>query len=215
MKTITLTICSLFFVCVSIAQLGNRTLGNKIATKDLGSVVSVRPGNLTLKDVGLPRSYSIRKTSKVMIPKGKLALPSRKKVKITPLRPFNPSLEIAFVGKYSRNYMIISDALYGGLLTFNAEKGKEYRMKVILADKNHLLADFNQDYPSGEIGVLIGDGGDGYSIPVSPAKREINFLFKAVQGGKIQITLYGIFTHDWNWGDELWLPIKSIQVDEI
>ena len=45
---------------------------------------------------------------------------TRKKVKITPIRPYTPNLQIEFTGEYYKNYINI----YTGILTFNAQRGK-------------------------------------------------------------------------------------------
>lgn len=209
MKTICSTIICLVMSCTMFAQIGKKNIG-----KNLPSVISVKPSGTKLNKK-LPRSFDINKLSKLNVPQSKMKLPSRKKVKITPIRPYNPNMDITFKGKYSKNYFAIADILYGGLVIFNAQKGKEYRMKIALADRNHLLRDFNTDYPNGRVAIYVGSYEEGYSMPVSQSNRELSFLFRAAQAGKIQIALYGIISDNWKWGDDFWLPIKSIQVDEI
>tara|TARA_R110000868_G_scaffold68570_1_gene202702 strand:- start:2669 stop:3316 length:648 start_codon:yes stop_codon:yes gene_type:complete len=215
MKTILSTLFSLVFICSAFAQIGNKPLGNKMAYKDLGSVILVKPSNVKLKDVGLPRSFNPSKTSRLEVPQAKLKLPSRKKVKITPISPYNPNLEFSFDGMYSKYYLMVSSTYRGGLITFNAQRGKEYRMKVALTDKKHLIEEFNADFPNGEVGINIGSPDNWHIVTVNQSQRQFTIVFTAAQSGQLQIAFNGIFTPNWKWGDELWLPIKSIEIDEI
>ena len=210
MKTICSILLSLTFVCASFAQIGNK----KIATKSISSVISVKPSNVNLKEVKLPRSFDVRKAAGLNVPQNKLSAPSRKSVKITTLRPYNPNLELWFEGQYSKNYFLLG-GIFGGVVTYNAQRGKEYRMKVILSSKKALIQDFDSDFSNGSVSILIGNEDEWRTIPVNRNKREFSLVFSAATAGKIEIKLVGIVTPNWDMGDELWLPIKSIQVDEI
>ncbi|WP_445381333.1 hypothetical protein [Robiginitalea sp. IMCC43444] len=210
MKTISSTLLSLLFISVAFGQIGK----SKITTRNLGSVVSVQPSNAKLDKVALPKSFDIRKATPLKVPQSKLNLPSRKSVKITTLRPYNPNMELWFEGSYSKDYFMLS-GVFGGVVTYNAQRGKEYRMKILLTSKKTLLKNFGRDYANGSVSVAIGDENEWYSIPVNQREREINLVFTAARAGRIQIKLVGVVTPNWDWGDELWIPIKAIQVDEI
>lgn len=210
MKTVLLTTLCFFFACMSFAQLKSK----KILNKKISSEILAKPSNAKLKDVAPPKNFDINKISKLKVSQDKLKLPSRKKTRITPKRPYNSNLELTYQGRYNKNYFMLSDIL-GSIITYNAQRGKEYRLKLVLADKKYLVQEFNTDYSNGHVALKVGNRGDWYSIPVNQNKREINFVFKAVQAGRIQVILSGIYTPNWDWGDDLLLPIKSIQVDEI
>ena len=218
MKTIYSTILSVFFICASYAQIGNK----KIATKNLSSVITVKPSNKSLKKVKVPKKLNLKKLPKLNVPEDKLRRPpSRRVAKISSLKPYSSNLEILYNGSYSKNYLLLGGFPFGpfdsppGLVTFNAQRGKQYRMKVVLAPKNHLEKDFGQDFPEGDVSISIGDLLKWHSLPVDRQTREFNLVFTAAQAGKIQIFINGIIYRDWDWGKTLWLPIKSIQVDEI
>ena len=176
MKTVSLTTLCFFFVCMSFAQLRSK----KIPGKKMGLEILAKPSSVKLKDVAPPKNFDISKISRLKVPQDKLKLPSRKKTRITPVRPYNPSLEFTYQGRYSKNYFILSDIL-GSIITYNAQRGKEYRLKLVLADKKYLLQEFNTDYSNGHVAIKVGNGGSWYSIPVNQNKREINFVFKATQ----------------------------------
>ncbi len=210
-----LTILILFIMHSSIAQ-----IGNKLPMKDIKSTISVNPDNAQLSDVGLPRNFNIKKISRFKVPREKLNLPSRNKVKITPLKPYSSNLELSFQGRYNKHYFLLGNIHSaslgdGGIITFNAQKGKEYRMKVSLTDKKNLLAHLRTDFPNGDVVIKIGRQGTYYSIPVNQNNREFSIVFSAAKAGKINFILHGIMSSNYECCKPLWLPIKSIEVDEI
>ena len=144
------------------------TIGQQTIEKKLGLNNAVKPSNVKLKDVALPKNFDIKKAKKLEVPTGKIKLPARKKVKITPLRPYNPNLQLEFNGYYSKNYFITSY----GTISFNAQRGKEYRMKMVLADKKYLVEDLGSDFPNGDALIKIGLHGEWRSIPVNRTERE-------------------------------------------
>ena len=218
MKTLFITFFSLVFVCASFAQIGNK----KIATKNINAVISAKPSNKSLKNVKVSKKLNLKKLPKLYVPEDKLRLPATRKVaRISALKPYSSNLDISYRGSYNKNYLLLGGFAFGpfdtppGLVTFNAQRGKQYRMKVVLAPKKQLEKDFSRDFPEGSVSISIGDLIKWHSLPVDRQTREFNIVFTAAQAGKIQIFINGIIYSDWDWGDILWLPIKSIQVDEI
>ena len=218
MKTLCTTIFSLIFICASFAQIGNK----KIATKNIGSVISVKPSNKSLRKVKVSRNLNLKRLPKLYVPEGKLRRPSSGKIaRISSLKPYSSNLEISYRGYYDKNYLMLGGHPFGpldsppGLVTFNAQRGKQYRMNVVLASKKHLEKDLGTDFPEGNVSISIGDLLKWHSLPVNRQTREFNIVFTAAQAGRIQIFLMGIINAEWDWGDILWLPIKSIKVDEI
>lgn len=217
MKTLFTTIFFLLFICSSFAQIGNKTLGNnKLSSKNLGTSISIKPSRLTLKDVALPKNFDINKASRLEVPAEKLKLPSRKKMKITPINPYNPNLDLEVMGAYCKRYFLSQD---GAIVNFNAQKGKEYRIKVLLSPKSDFPDFYPDDFPNGDVIIWFGNDRTEYSIPVTQTKREFSLIFNAVQAGSIQIILYGIVPHGMEWRNNAqipaWMPIKAIEVDEI
>jgi len=221
MKTIFTTILCIIWSLSSIAQI--KTSSKTIASKNLNTAISVKPTNKSLEQVKIPRSFDPKKASPLRVPKDKLnTKPAGRSVKITPLRPYASNLEFSFRGLYSKQYLLLDGTGMGplnnpiGLITFNAQKGKEYRLKIKLSDKKNLPASYpGGDFAEGDISVLMGDQGSWQRLSVNRGTREVNIVFSAAQAGRIQFFLNGIYSPGWDWGDPLLLPIKSIQVDEI
>lgn len=210
MKKVILTLAAILISFTLSAQ-----LGKKVAEKKLGSVLTVKPGNLSFKNAELTKNFKVSKLPILKVTEKELKTPSRKKVKITPKKLYHQHLEIRFSGIYTKNYFISGDHINGGIIYFNAQQNKRYRLKIALADRKHLLADSNQDFPNGLASIKVGNQGRWHSVNVNQNQREINMLFSTSEAGRIPIVVHGVFTSNWKWGDELSLPIKYIQVDEI
>ncbi|WP_435623335.1 hypothetical protein [Flagellimonas sp.] len=210
MKRVILTV-----ICAFVSIGLSAQLGKKVAEKKLGSVLTVKPGDLSFKNAELTKNFKASKLPILNVTEKELKIPSRKKVKITPKKLYHQHLEIRFSGIYTKNYIISGDYINGGIIYFNAQQNKRYRLKIVLADRKHLLADLNKDFPNGLASIQVGNQGRRYSVNVNQNNREINMLFTTSEAGRIPIVIHGIFTSNWKWGDELSLPIKYIQVDEI
>ncbi len=220
MRTILTTMLCIALTGISYGQLGNTN--KKIASKNIGASISVKSTNKTLKQVKIPRNLDMKKLPALKVPKGKLAAPrSGKSTRITPLKPYTQNLQLIFVGRYSSKYLVLGGFKQGpldgptGLITFNAQRGKEYRMKISLSHKKDLVKDFQKDFAEGDVAISIGGQTNWQSIPVNHQNREINLVFTASQAGPIQFFISGIYTPDWNWNKVAMLPIRAIVIDEI
>ena len=103
----------------------------------------------------------------------------------------------------------VHHSFFNGTITFNAQRGKEYRLKIKLTNDRYR----GKSYSDGE--VLVNFNGSDHRVLVSRASGgEINIVFSAVQAGGIYFAFTGI--NPWPDGSS-WheLPIESIQVDEI
>ena len=216
MKTLYVTLLCLGFVCSSFAQIGKK----KIVGKNLGLELAVKPGKIDLQNKTFPKGFSFKKLPELKVAKTKLELPTKRGTKITSQRLYSSNLKFLFHGRYNANYIKVTPqkscsggldctvhhTFFNGTITFNAQRGKEYRLKIKLVN--------NSRYSDGEI--IISFNGSDYRVPVLSLSGgpEINVVFSASQAGYIYFAFTGI--NPWPDGSS-WheLNIKSIQVDEI
>jgi len=215
----------LMFSINSYAQINkniNTKVSNKtINNKNLNNFKPIRISKTTRKLSTINKNWNIKKLSKLSIPIDIRNTPSRKNVKITPKKPYHPYLRFEFTGRYTpeilklesshpnRTQATTSGFIYDywlGLITFNAQKGKVYRLKIITtstgaANKNYI----------GNVLVKIGNRDPVYS-EISRQEHEIIVLFEPINNGGFYFQFSGV---DPDIGKPNYISIKSIQVDEI
>ena len=223
MKTISKFIVLVLFISPILS------LGQNIPAKTIkNKTVKIKKPSKRLNSTGINKNVPILKkmdikvleSSKSQIPNAKplvvnkdlLSIPSKKKYRITPKKPYDNGLGFAFFGQYSPSFFKVSPRFsgnsikvysrndyytYSGFIIFNAQANKDYRVEIRLKD-------------------VIGSGkitiNDQISS-VSASNQTINYIFSTSSAGQYIITLG---PYELNGGvNPIDFNISSIQIDEL
>jgi len=179
------------------------------------------------------KKLKVNSLRKVTISKTDLLKRSRKKSRINPLKPYTSTLQIDYHGAYSKDAFILmqrpldnNNAIlkYSALVKFNAQRGKEYRMKIVVDSAPAIGT------------VILEIGGAEYTSEIGEGTTEINFVFTAKDAGYLVFGISPLQVEDLRTRQEIpsfrnyppipnpffgasaqsmALPIKYIQIDEI
>ncbi len=213
MKTISKYLLLILFLNSFLCQ--GQLIPKKKTSKSV-DMVSIKTKIPTLKKASL-NQLQFAKTGVINpkplnVSKEVLMLPSSKKYRITPKKPFDNGLSFSFYGNYSVQAFTVSPRLsgntnnshsknqyytYSGFILFNAKINKEYRVKIDLAEVR------------GSGKILIND----QISSVSSTNRTINYVFGTSSNGQHVIT---ISPYERNGAiNPEGFKITSIQIDEL
>ena len=199
-------------------------INNKAAKKELvnANLVNKSLSLKTIQEKTLKKGQKISDIPLVKFPEQKLKIRASKSWKVTPQRPRIPGLTFEFDGSYkTRNFLLVATHIhtratrsgnlyrtYPGRITFTAQKGGEYRMKISLAT-SHFPVDIwgNEPYML----VQLGDREIRTSLK-DISNKEINVVFTTPNAGMINIGISGV-SPDREKASSL--AISAIQIDKI
>lgn len=183
---------------------------------NISTKVNVKSKIPTLKKADLKKLQSskldLSNATPLKVSKELLTLPSKKKYRITPKKPYDNGLSFGVFGNYSIEAFTVSPRLsgqtsnaysrneyytYSGFIMFNARAGKEYRVKIELKDVRG----------SGKIII------DDQTSSVSSSNSTINYVFRASSNGQYIISLSPYERNGAINPEDF--KITSVQIDEI
>tara|TARA_R110000868_G_scaffold68570_1_gene202705 strand:- start:4207 stop:4881 length:675 start_codon:yes stop_codon:yes gene_type:complete len=224
MKNILLSVLLAVFALSSHAQLKvNKKVSSKGGISTHANVLS-KVKIETLKASQSNKNIQLDKLMKLDISEKDLKARSSKSIKISPLKPFVPGMDISYHGGFSKDYfrlqaksatgfeplahLIVSDEFYDRIFLFSADimcnvrRGKEYRVKI----KTNLERD-------GIVVVRLGH--TNYYIDALKSENELAFVFWSQQAGYMTLSVSPLLESAYKPYKIHSLPIKSILLDEI
>lgn len=172
-----------------------KVLGNNNAVK---AVIDSKVNITDLKGAKYTKSLKQSKLPLLGISKEDLSKNARKSLKITPQRPVHTNLYISFYGEYSKDAFILNyrpkakdgkSYKYSGFINFNAQRGKEYRVKIRLdmGIRDGAYRALRNSGASQQGTVFLELGDMEYRAEVNGRQNEINFVFTARTAGFVTI----------------------------
>lgn len=233
MKTIVSILILLTSIEVAHAQINTGKINPKVNTKTFSSKSSLLKTNVIptvpagkLFDREFPKSplKNLNTVKRIELNKTQKNAKGKRTWEINARKPQVSGLEISYHGWYSKKGFEIKGHdkadfptnIMGAWITFNAQKGKTYRLKIKpaasvlrLGGEHEVFIYFVGPLTNGQI-----DPDRFRKVRLSRTEPEINVLFEAEKAGQLQFVLSERKSMKGNEGFFPW-TINTIQVDEM